>query len=179
LMGTFGGFSGDRAWVILFAAIKVPLLLLVTFLVCLPSFFVLNTLLGVGNDFREVFNALTLTQAGLTIVLLSLAPVTLFWYVSSADYNMAILFNALIFAFASFAAQWLLRRQYQSLIARNPRHRALLRTWMFLFAFVGIQTAWILRPFIGSPELPAQFFREEAWGNAYVEVAGKVRDVFR
>lgn len=179
LMGSFGGLAGDRAWVMLFAAIKVPLLLMVTFLVCLPSFYVLNTLFGVAGDFREVFNALVLAQAGLTIILVSMSPVTLFWYASSSDYNAAVLFNAFIFGLASFAAQWLLRRQYRALIARNPRHRVLLRTWLFLFAFVGIQTAWILRPFIGHPDLPAQFFREEAWGNAYVEVAEKIRDVFR
>jgi hypothetical protein len=176
LMGTFGGFGGDRALMILFSGIKVPLLLAVTFLVCIPSFFVLNTLLGVGEDFREAFQALVLTQAALTILLVSLAPVTLFWYASSADYNSAVLFNAFIFAVSSVAAQWLLRRQYQPLIARNPRHRMLLRTWLILFAFVGIQTAWILRPFIGHPAMPAQFFREEAWGNAYVAVAEKFRE---
>ncbi len=32
--------------------------------------------------------------------------------------------------------------------------------------------AWVLRPFVGSPGKPITFFRQEAWGNAYVEVAG-------
>jgi hypothetical protein len=177
LMGTFGGIGGERMLQVVYSAIKVPLLLLVTFAVALPSFFVLNTLLGVREDFPAVLTALISTQAGLTILLVALAPYTLFWYASSANYNAAILFNALIFGVAALAAQWLLRRHYRALIAANPRHRILIRTWLIIYAFVGIQSGWVLRPFIGNPEMKVQFFREEAWGNAYVEVAHKVRDV--
>jgi hypothetical protein len=179
LMGTFGGVTGDRLWMVLFAALKVPLLLVITFLVCIPSFFVLNTLFGVREDFAEAFNGLVATQAALTILLFSLAPYTLLWYASVADYGAALLFNAFIFGSASVAAQLLLRRYYRPLVARNPRHRALMRLWIILFAFVGIQTAWILRPFVGSPDLPPQFFRAEAWGNAYVALAETVRAMLR
>jgi len=178
LMGTFGGIAGERLLQVLYSALKVPVLLLFTFLIALPSFFVLNTLLGVRSDFPSVLTALISTQAGLTIVLLSFAPITLFWYASSADYNAAILFNALMFAIAAFTGQWLLRRRYRRLIAANPRHRRLLRIWLIIYAFIGIQTAWVLRPFIGNPGMKVQFFREEAWGNAYVEVARKIHDLF-
>jgi hypothetical protein len=177
VMGTFGGFGGDRVWQIVFSSLKVPLLLVATFALSLPSFFVLNSLFGVRSDFAEVLRALLAAQAGLTIILAGLAPYTAFWYVSFDNYRVAILFNALIFAVASFAAQWLLRRYYMPLIARNRRHRLMLRTWLVVYAFVGIQMGWILRPFIGAPGLPAQFFREETWGNAYVIVARMIWDV--
>src|SRR5262245_10093762 len=39
-MGTFGGLDGDRPWQVVFSAVKVPLLLLVTLALSLPSFFV-------------------------------------------------------------------------------------------------------------------------------------------
>ena len=148
----------------------MPLLLLITGLLSLPSFFVLNTILGVRSDFGYVLQALLATQAGLTIILASLAPLTALWYVSFPNYSAAVLFNALMFGVASLAAQWLLRRFYRPLIARNPRHRILLRTWLIIFAFVGIQLGWVLRPFIGDPKSPTRFFREGAWGNAYVQV---------
>jgi hypothetical protein len=61
--------------------------------------------------------------------------------------------------------------------ARNRRHRVLLRTWLVVYAFVGIQMGWVLRPFVGAPGMPVQFFREEAWGNAYVIVARMIWDV--
>jgi hypothetical protein len=167
-MGTFGGLSGDRPLQILISAVKVPLLLLVTFVISLPSFFVVNTLLGLRSDFAAVMRALAGGQAGLTIVLASLAPYTLLWYTSFANYTWALLFNGVMFAVATFAAQAILRSWYRPLIARNPCHRWLLRLWLIVYAFVGIQTAWVLRPFVGSPDMPVQFFREESWDNAYV-----------
>jgi hypothetical protein len=171
VMGTFGGITGQRLLQVLYSGIKVPLLLLVTFAISLPSFFVLNTLLGVRDDFGQAVRALMATQAGLTIILVSLAPFTLFWYASSDHYRAAILFNGFMFAVASFGAQLLLRRYYGPLIRRNPRHRWLVRCWLIIYAFVGIQMGWILRPFIGDPALPTRFFREDAWGgNAYVVV---------
>ncbi len=171
VMGTFGGFGGDRPVQMVYSGLKVPLLLTATFLISLPSFFVLNTLFGVRDDFGEVLRSLLATQATLTLVLLSLAPYTAFWYCSFADYEQAKLFNLVMFGVASVAAQHRMRSYYRPLIARRPRHRLLLRLWIVLYAFVGIQMAWILRPFVGSPDLPVRFFREDTWGNAYVIVA--------
>ena len=119
-MGTFGGVRGERALQLLYSGLKVPLLLLVTFGLSLPSFFVLNTLLGVRDDFARALRALVATQAVLTIVLASLAPFTALWYASSGAYRPAILFNAAMFAVASFAAQGLLRRWYAPLDRPQP-----------------------------------------------------------
>ena len=174
IMGTFAGVTGERLLQVLYSAVKVPLLLLATFAISLPSFFVLNTLLGVRDDFAAALRALVATQAGLTIILASFAPFTAVWYASSPDYNAAVLFNGIMFAAASFSAQFLLRRFYGPLLARSDRHRLLLRTWLVIYAFVGIQMGWLLRPFVGSPDAPVQFFRAGAWGNAYVEVFRKV-----
>ena len=169
VMGSFGGFVGDRLWQILYSALKVPLLLTSAFAISLPSFFVLNTLFGLRDDFGEAIRALA-TQAGLAIVLASLAPFTALWYASCDYYEVAYLFNAFMFTIASLAAQWLLRRFYRPLIDRNPKHRILLWSWVIIYAFVGIQMGWVLRPFIGDPKLAVQFLRDESWGNAYVVI---------
>jgi len=170
VMGGFGLLEPGHWIQVVYGAIKVPMLLTVSFCLTLPSFIVLNTLLGVRSDLRDVLRALLSMQAGLTVVLASVAPFTAFWYASFSDYSVALLFNGGMFAVATFAAQWILRRAYRPLIARNPRHRGLLRLWVVLYSFVAIQMAWVLRPFIGDPSGPVTFFRREAWGNAYVEV---------
>jgi len=177
VMGSYGGWSQDRLWQVAYSAVKVPLLLGATFLLTLPSFFVLNTLLGLRADFPEVLRAVVVAQAAATVVLAVLAPYTAVWYLTSAGYEEAILFNAVVFAVASAAAQWLLRRHYRPLISRNPRHRLLLRGWLALYAFVAVQMGWVLRPFIGQIGEPTTFFRSEAWGNAYVKVVELVLDV--
>jgi hypothetical protein len=167
VMGTYGGLSGDRPWQLIYSAVKVPFLIVTTFALSLPSFYVVNTLLGLRADFHRVLRALMTTQAGLTVILTSLAPFTAFWYASGSAYQAAILFNGAMFAVASFGAQWMLRRDYQPLIRSDPKHRWMLRTWIFIYVFVGIQMAWVLRPFVGDPQRPVQFFREDSWSNAY------------
>lgn len=176
VMGAFGGLAGDRIAQVAVSGAKVPFLLLATFALSVPSFYVLNALFGLAADFPYALRALLATQAGLTVILASFAPFTAFWYASSADYDSAVLFNALMFGLASLAAQGLLRRRYQPLIARNRRHRTLVRAWVVIYAFVGIQMGWLLRPFIGAPNQPVQFFRSGTWDNAYIVVARLVWD---
>ena len=179
VMGSYGGLNGWRFWQATYAAVKVPFLMIATFFLSLPSFFVLNTLFGLRDDFARVVRALISTQAGLTVILSALAPFTAFWYVSGSQYQPAILFNGMMFAVASLSAQWILRRDYMPLIARNPKHRWMLRTWIVIYIFVGIQMAWVLRPFIGDPTAPTQFFREGSWSNAYEFVFQMIWDVMR
>jgi hypothetical protein len=173
VMGSYGG----RGLQALYSALKVPLLLIVTAGIGMPSFFVLNTLLGLRDDFPRAVRSLIGTQAGLTIILVSLAPITAFWYASVTDYRSAILFNGVMFAIASLGAQFMLRRSYQPMIAQNPRHRLMLRAWLVVYVFVGIQMGWVLRPFIGNPGSPVQFFREGSWSNAYEVVLQMIWDV--
>lgn len=168
VMGSWGGL---RAAQIAYSAVKVPMLLTVAFLIAMPSFFVLNTLAGVRGDFRRVLALLGRAQATGGLVLAALAPLTAFWYASFAGYEAAVTFNALMFAAASLAAQGVLRRGYAELARRNPVHRKLLMAWIVIYGFVGVQMGWVLRPFVGSPGKATTFFREGAWGNAYVEVA--------
>ena len=126
---------------------------------------------------RGSLRALLSTQAGLTIILSALAPYTAFWYVSGSRYQPAILWNGVMFAVASLSAQWMLRRSYQPLIEINPKHRWMLRAWLVIYVFVGIQMGWVLRPFIGDPAAPVQFFREGSWTNAYEVVIQMIWDV--
>lgn len=172
-MGTFRGVNGQSQWAVqmLYSAVKAPVLLLGAFVVSLPSFFVLATLFGLRQDFALAVRAMISAQAGLAIALASLAPLTLLFYASSSDYQQALVFNGLMFLLASLAGQYLLRRHFRPLIARNARHRQLLLVWGFAYAFVAIQLAWLLRPFIGSRGHEVTFLRPEAWDNAYVVVA--------
>ncbi len=167
VMGSFGGLTSERIAQVLYSAAKVPVLLLATTLLAAPSFFVLNSLSGLRSDFGTAFRAVLGTQAAIAVVLAVLAPYTAVWYLSTTDYHEATVFNALMFALASFTAQWQLRRRYRRLEAANPRHATMRRVWVYLYAFVGIQMGWFLRPFIGDPAQPPTFLRADAWGNAY------------
>ena len=172
-MGSFRAIGAQPQWLLqmAYSAVKVPLLLTATFLISLPSFYVLNSLFGLGRDFAWAVRSLIAAQAGLAIVLASLAPLTLWWYASSANYQQALLFNGAMFAVASFAAQGLVRGYYRPLVAKNRRHAWLLWCWLGVYTLVAIQMAWLLRPFVGSPGREVQFLRDNPWDNAYEYVA--------
>ena len=40
----------------------------------------------------------------------------------------------------------------------------LLGWWVWLYVFVGVQTGWILRPFVGHPDKPFVLFRGKEGG---------------
>src|SRR5262245_41686859 len=67
VMGSYSVTAADRVALSIFSAAKVPLLLLVTSVVCLPGFFVLNTVLGLRDDFREALQAILAGQTALSI----------------------------------------------------------------------------------------------------------------
>jgi hypothetical protein len=71
----------------------------------------------------------------------------------------------------------MLRREYLPLVRGDARHRWMLRTWLAIYVFVGIQMGWVLRPFIGDPRAPVQFFREGSWSNAYEVVIQMIWNV--
>jgi len=123
--------------------------------------------------------AIVRSQAVVSIILASLAPFVVVWYSADGDYDHAVLFNAAMFALATLAAQRRLRQEYRLLVERDARHRKMLWIWLLLFAFVGIQMGWVLRPFIGDPTGPVHFFRELKWANAYLVIGKMIWRVVR
>ena len=171
LYGAVMGSYGLQPRQALYSALKVPLLVGVSTVTCLPNLYTVNAALGLGPDFPLVMRAILMAQGTVAVVLAGLAPITAFFYFGIADYGAAVAINGLIFLVSALAGQVTLSRGYRSLVAANPRHRIGRAAWLTLYLFVGIQAAWLLRPFVGDPALSTRFFRSEAWGNAYVEVA--------
>ena len=62
----------------------------------------------------------------------------------------------------------------QPTAAPRTRDRTAARTtfqvWVVIYALVGAQMGWILRPFIGSPDIPFQWFRNRE-ANIFVDIA--------
>jgi len=169
LVGVALGASSGEVLLAVYAAIKVPLLLVATTCLCLPSFYVLNAVLGLRDDFAAALRGMFAAQATLGLVLGALAPLFVFHPLTFANPYTVTLVDALLFACATFGAQQVLARHYRPLIARDPRHRRALYAWLVLYAFAAIQAAWVLRPFRGTVGFAVEFVRPEAFEqNAYV-----------
>ncbi len=177
--GLVMGSHDGRILQSIYSGIKVPVLILVATIVSLPSFYVVNILLGLREDFLAAVRGVFVAQVTASLCLLSAAPIVALSYISSDHYPFATFVNGLCFAIASLVAQRALAEHYRPLIASNARHRIALTVWLVLFVIVAIQWAWTLRPFIGWPDADPTFLREHAWGNAYVKLFDAIGKLLR
>ena len=56
----------------------------------------------------------------------------------------------------------------------SPPARRVFQVWVLIYALVGAQMGWILRPFIGSPHLPFEWFRPRS-GNFFQAVVVSIQ----
>ena len=170
MMGTYGGFTGARIWQVVYSGVKVPLLLTASFVLSLPSFFVSEHLARVTRRLRSC-HCVSSDHAGGS----DRDP----GLIGTAD---GVLVCLGLRVSTSNPLQWpdVRRGQHGRPGAAPPRVSSLDRTSPgppldaadvdLIYVFVGIQMGWVLRPFIGDPRAPVQFFREDSWSNAYVVV---------
>ena len=60
--------------------------------------------------------------------------------------------------------------------ARGISPRKTFRVWLVIYALVGAQMGWVLRPFIGAPHLPFELFRARE-SNIFVDVLHTLREL--
>ena len=95
IMGTSQGYQQMIA-----SAIKVPLLYLLTLVVCFPVLYVVNVVMGSRLGFLQTFTLILLAIALNAILLASCAPIVLFFTFTGADYDFLKLLHVVIFGFS-------------------------------------------------------------------------------
>ena len=168
IMGSYALFNGGSPLFILWAAFKVPLFLGIAAGLCFPALRVLYYLVGLSDEFGPTIRAFAAAQAAFAAILAALSPFILVFYVSGLSYRGALMLNLITFAIAGISAQSVARGRLQLLLARDARHLKLWLTGFAMWAFVAVQLAWNLRPFIGSPTAEIQFLRPDAFSNVYL-----------
>ena len=184
-MGCFsiGKFPGYPFHQLLSATLKVPLLFVMTLVVTFPSLYVFNALVGSRLSLASVLRLLVASMAVMVTVLASMGTIVAFFSFSTTSYPFMVLINVVVFAVSgTFGLIFLLRTLQRLSVAsavgvpevnrpvtgaleplegqvlgRNVK--AVFRCWVVLFGLVGAQMGWVLRPFIGRPELPFVWIR--------------------
>lgn len=146
--GAFGAVVGaHRGGVqMLYAAVKVPLMLLGTMAICAPAFIGLARALGVRLPAREVVTVSLGACARAALVLAGLAPV-LWLFEGFMGYHSVALAITGGCAVAGGAAAGLLLRG----LRRGGGGWAAGLAFLAVFGVVGSQTGWLLRPFLVRP----------------------------
>lgn len=174
-LAMYGGIIGAyHSWMqALSSAVKLPALYLITLLVCLPTLFFANIIFGSKRTFAQHF-ALVLTAVSVTSVLLfSFAPITLFFLITTNNYQFLILLNVIVFSLTGFIGISSLYNATTIVLEQDDEssktRKKIIQSWLLLYAFVGSQLGWTLRPFFGTPDSAFQLFRERE-GNFYLSV---------
>ena len=174
--------SSSTLWQTLSSAIKLPVLFLATLLICAPTLYFFNVLFGSNQSLMQnvalIMTAITVTS----VLLLSLAPITLFFLLStgSQSYQFFKLLNVACCAISGFMGVRFLRQGMQIVSVSGDdgenMRRWILRGWMFIYAFVGSQLAWTIRPFVGAPNMEFEMFRQLG-GNFYANIFASLGEI--
>jgi hypothetical protein len=156
------------------SAVKLPMLFLVTLIICTPSLHFFNVLFGskqtIGQSLALILTAISTTS----VLLVSFAPVTLFFLLTTSGYPFFKLLNVGFFGIAGFMGIRFLSEGILKLTdGDDPQgvkaRRYVFLLWAVLYGFVGSQMAWTLRPFIGYDNRPFIVF-DQVGGNFYADV---------
>ena len=172
--------SSHTLWQTLSSAMKLPMLFLATLFVCAPSLYFFNLLFGSNQSLSQnltlILTAITVTA----VLLLSFAPITLFFLLTTSQYQFFKLLNVAIFALSGLMGIVFLYQGMKVVSADESEgantRKWILIVWMFVYAFVGSQMAWTLRPFIGDPQAPFELFRQLG-GNFYSNLLYSIGEI--
>ena len=164
------------------AAVKLPLLFLGTLAICFPGFFVIQVLVGSRLRLAQV---LTLVLGALSlsaILLAAVVPITAFFLLTGANYYFLTLLHVLIVLGAGLVGMAVLHEGLAFACEKRgvypKKAMTIMKVWAVLFAFVGIQMAWNLQPFVGDRGRPFQLFRHNE-GNFYTAIVYSLQKLSR
>lgn len=189
-LSTFGIFQGSAGagLQMLSVAAKVPLLFVLTLLVTFPSLYVFAALQRLPLDMGNTLRLMLLANVVHLAVIASLGPVFAFFAASTDSYAFMKLLNVAFFVVGGVLGFIILRSATITMFeasspdanataSANQRTSRVLRVWCFVYGIVGAQMGWLLRPFIGSPELPFAFLRDRD-GSIFSGIVRSIAELF-
>jgi hypothetical protein len=166
--GVYSGWQQGIA-----SAIKLPVLYVGTFVVCFPVFFVVQMLVGSRLRLTQMAVLVMTALALVAVLLAAFVPIIAFFLLTGSNYYFLELLHVVIGLVTGVLGMYALHEGLAVVCEKHnvyPRRAmTILRAWVIVFAFVGIQLAWNLRPFLGDRNTPFQVFRHYE-GNFYAAV---------
>ena len=94
---------------ILYDAVKIPLLLLISLFVSLPTYYVLNGILGGELSLRQMSVLFMISVTVMSVMMIAFLPVTLFFTLTTpertfAAYGFTVILNVLFFGISGLTA---------------------------------------------------------------------------
>lgn len=155
------------------AGMKVMVLFITTLLICFPSFFIIQQVLGSKMNFRQMILIVLSGFVLASSITLSFAPIIVFFLITGSNYHFLQLLHVAVFIFAGIFGMKLIIDALKYACEKKNIYPQIgvtvFKVWIVILAFVGIQLAWNLRPFLGDKNEDFRLFRKYE-GNFYTAV---------
>lgn len=181
-LAIYGAVMGSSAslWQAMSSGVKLPLLFVATLIICSPTLYFFNVLYGSNQSLTQNV-ALMLTAITVTsVLLLSFAPIVVFFLLTTSGYQFFKLLNVAFFAVCGVVGVAFLSQGMRVVSAAGEEgaraRRWVMWLWVLVYAFVGSQMAWTLRPFIGAPSMKFELFRQLG-GNFYANIFASIGEI--
>ncbi len=189
--GLFGAAIGSwrDAWQALYVAVKFPLVILITTLANALLNGMLAPLLGLNIGFRQSLLVVLISFTIASAILGSFSPVTLFiaWNTplvtegsrqALLGYSFMKLTLVGLIAFAGVVAHVRLLPLLKRLGGSAPVAWKVMLAWLAGNLLLGSQICWVLRPFIGRPDMEVEFLgKHPIQSNFFEQVIEAVRQL--
>ncbi len=172
--------STHSLWQALSSAFKLPLLFLATLVVCAPTLYFFNLIFGSNQSLTQNVSLMLTAITVTAVVLLSFAPIVLFFLLTSSNYQFFKLLNVGVCAVAGVIGVLFLSEGMRAVSLGGSEgagaRMIVVQLWILVYAFVGSQVAWTLRPFIGAPSMKFELFRQLG-GNFYTNIFASIGEI--
>lgn len=163
-----------------YTAIKFPLIILLTTLGTGLLNAMLAPLLGLNLSLRQSLLAVLLSFTIAAAILGASSPLIYFlvWNTppllpggrgATSAHSLLLVSQTVVIAFAGGSANLRLLQLLRELAGSREVALRVLVAWLGANLLLGSQLAWILRPFVGSPALPVEFLRKDAFVGSFFE----------
>jgi hypothetical protein len=177
VMGSYNGYLQS-----LVTGIKMPCLIFLSLLICFPALFVIQYMIGSTMTVFQMANIILSGFIVFTTISLSFSPIVIFFMITSDNYEFLKLLHVAIFTFSGFfTIKTIISGLVFSCEKKNIYPKLglkVFKVWIIIFAFVGTQLAWNLRPFVGSRDIPFELFRARE-SNFYVAVIQSIANIWQ
>lgn len=177
VMGSYHSFLQSVA-----AGLKVTFLFYSAILICFPSFYVIQQVLGSRLTLRQMVSIILSGFVLTSAIAVSFAPIVILFQLTGGNYHFLQLLHVAIFIFSGIFGMKLMIDALKFACEKKdiyPRTGVtVFRIWMIILAFVGIQIAWNLRPFLCNKTEEFKLFRKYE-GNFYTAVIYSVQQLVK
>ncbi|MCI5057351.1 MAG: hypothetical protein MRY83_14650 [Flavobacteriales bacterium] len=150
----------------LFAAVKLPLLFLLTSAICFPTLYFFLAVLGIKQQAKELAQFSIICLVIMSVSLIAFSPISIFFVISTKNYLLIKAINILIFMVSGFIGLYFfynyIGKKFENMQIETNKKRARLfiRGWLIMFAFIGCELSYRLSPFFGDPSAEFMMFTD-------------------